>query len=183
MTEIKNSSDITAQNESGNSKQQERFSHTCFPIYDAESKILILGTFPSIKSRETMFYYGHPQNRFWKVLAAVFHEDVPQSQEEKISLLLRNHVALWDVIESCEITGSSDTSIRNVVPNDITKITQHCRIHGIYGNGATTEKLYNRYVRDKTGMEIVRLPSTSPANATFSLERLIEYWSVIRRKL
>lgn len=159
---------------------QERFSHTCYPIYDAECRVLILGTFPSVKSRETMFYYGHPQNRFWKVLPALFGEERPETPEQKTQLLLRNHVALWDVIESCEVTGSSDTSIRNVIPNDITKITKECKLQAIYGNGEMSVKLYNRYLKKKAGMEIIKLPSTSPANASYSLERLIESWSVIR---
>ena len=162
---------------------QERFTHTCYPIFDAECRVLILGTFPSVKSRETMFYYGHPQNRFWKVLPALFGEERPETPEQKKQLLLRNHVALWDVIESCEVTGSSDNSIRNVIPNDITKITKQCTIRAIYGNGEMSVRLYNRYLKDKTGMEIVKLPSTSPANASYSLDRLIECWSVIRDSL
>lgn len=163
-------------------KQQEakRYSHTCYPIYDANCKVLILGTFPSVKSRETMFYYGHPQNRFWKVLAALFDSELPTTPEEKTRLLLENHVALWDVIESCEVIGSSDTSIKNVVVNDITQITNACKIKAIFGNGATSEKLYNRYLKEQVGREMIKLPSTSPANATFTLERLINCWSVIR---
>lgn len=161
-------------------KEPQRFSHTCYPIYDEWCKVLILGTFPSVKSRETAFYYGHPQNRFWKTLAGVFGEEVPTTPEEKTAMLLRNHVALWDVIESCEVTGSSDSSIRNVVPNDIRLILNHCDIHHIYGNGEMSVKLYNRYLKEMAGMEIIRLPSTSPANATYSLDRLIECWSVIK---
>lgn len=162
---------------------QERYTHTCYPIFDEDCRVLILGTFPSVKSRETMFYYGHPQNRFWKVLPALFGEEIPKTPEEKTALLLRNHVALWDVIESCEVTGSSDNSIRNVIPNDVTKITENCKIQAIYGNGEMSVKLYNRYLKEKTGREIVKLPSTSPANASYSLERLIECWSVIRDSL
>ena len=161
-------------------KEPQRFSHTCYPIYDEQCRVLILGTFPSIKSRETAFYYGHPQNRFWKTLAGVFGEEVPQTPEEKTAMLLRNHTALWDVIESCEVTGSSDSSIRNVVPNDIRLILNQCEIKHIYGNGEMSVKLYNRYLKELAGMEITRLPSTSPANATYSLDRLIECWSVIR---
>jgi len=160
-------------------KIPQRFSHTCYPIYDENCRVLLLGTFPSVKSRETVFYYGHPQNRFWKTLAGVFGEEVPKTPEEKTAMLLRNHTALWDVIESCEVTGSSDSSIRNVVPNDIRLILNHCNIRQIYGNGEMSVKLYNRYIKEKTGMEIVRLPSTSPANAAYSLERLIECWKVI----
>lgn len=164
-------------------EEQQRFSHTCYPIYDESCRVLILGTFPSIKSRETMFYYGHPQNRFWKTLAGVFGETVPVTPEEKTAMLLRNHVALWDVIESCEVTGSSDSSIRNVVPNDITLILSACNIQKIYGNGEMSVKLYNRYLKEKAGQEIIKLPSSSPANATYSLDRLVECWSVIKEDL
>lgn len=176
-------SDEKERKEEKEATKQERFSHTCYPIYDRECRALILGTFPSIKSRETAFYYGHPQNRFWKTLAGIFHEEVPTTPEEKKAMLLRNHVALWDVIESCEVTGSSDSSIRNVVPNDITLILNVCPIAHIYGNGEMSCKLYNRYLKERAGMEIMKLPSTSPANATFNLERLIESWSVIREQL
>lgn len=163
-------------------KTQQRFSHTCYPIYDKACTALILGTFPSVKSRETAFYYGHPQNRFWKTLSGVFKEEtVPTTPEEKTAMLLRNHVALWDVIESCEVTGSSDSSIRNVVPNDIRFILDACNIRHIYGNGEMSVKLYNRYLKDLSGLDIIKLPSTSPANATYSLERLIECWSIIRQ--
>lgn len=173
------------QKEVGNQEQEkkQRFSHTCYPIYDKDCKALILGTFPSVKSRETAFYYGHPQNRFWKTLAGIFHEAVPTTPEEKKEMLLRNHVALWDVIESCEITGSSDSSIRNVVPNDITLILNHCSIQNIYGNGEMSVKLYNRYLKQAAGIEITKLPSTSPANANYSLDRLIDSWSIITQNM
>lgn len=164
-------------------ESKQRYSHTCYPIYDADCKALILGTFPSVKSRETAFYYGHPQNRFWKTLAGIFGETVPTTPDEKKTMLLRNHVALWDVIESCEVTGSSDSSIRNVVPNDITLILKSCNIDHIYGNGEMSVKLYNRYLKESAGMEITKLPSTSPANATFSLERLIESWGIIKEQM
>ena len=153
--------------------------HPFPPLYDENSRVLILGSFPSIKSREQMFFYGHPQNRFWKVLAAVFGEGVPESIEEKRAFLLRNGVARWDTIASCDIVGSSDSSIKNVVPNDLTPILDGAKIERIYVNGKTSEKYYNKYIRDKIGREAVCLPSTSPANAAWSVERLVEAWRVI----
>lgn len=153
-------------------KQVHRFQ----PVYNEESEILILGTFPSVKSRENQFYYGHPQNRFWKVMAALTDSPLPESIEEKKTLLLENHIAIWDVIESCDIAGSSDSSIRNVVPADIGKILKQSRVQRIYANGQTAKKLYERYVQPDTGCPIEGLPSTSPANAAFSLERLIQVW-------
>lgn len=150
--------------------------HTFEPVYDDRCSILILGTFPSVKSRENAFYYGHPQNRFWKVLAGLFDEPVPEGIEEKKRLLLNRHIALWDVIRSCDIEGSSDSSIRNVTPNDIGRILSKSPIERIYGNGNTACRLYQKWILNKTGREILGLPSTSPANAAFSLERLLEVW-------
>ena len=150
--------------------------HPIEPVYDKDSKILILGSFPSVKSRETGFYYGHPQNRFWKVLASLFNEDLPHSNEDKKEFLLRNHIAVWDVIGSCEIEGSSDSSIRNAVVNDIDQILQIADIIKICVNGKTAERIYNRYIRSVIGREAVCLPSTSPANAAWSLDRLTEAW-------
>lgn len=150
--------------------------HTISPVYDTNSKILILGTFPSVKSREQQFFYGHKQNRFWKVLAALLECPLPVSIEEKKTMLLSHGVALWDVIASCEITGSSDASIRNVVPNDISKILKQAQIRGIYANGAKAYELYMRYIYPNIKREAVKLPSTSPANAAYSLERLTQEW-------
>lgn len=161
----------------------ERIIHPFPPIYDSNSKILILGTFPSVKSREGEFYYHHPQNRFWKVISGLYGEPLPGSIEEKKQLLLRNRIAVWDVIQSCEITGSSDSSIRNVVPNDISALLKLTGIRNVYANGGTAYRLYQRYIRPVTDREIVQLPSTSPANATCSLEQLIERWSCIRTEL
>ena len=155
---------------------QKHLVHPIPPVYDSASKILILGSFPSVKSREQGFFYGHPQNRFWKILAAVFHEEVPVNVEEKKSFLLRNHVALWDVIASCEITGSSDASIRNAEANDLTEILEAADIRSVFVNGRTAEKLYNRYIEKAAGRECICLPSSSPANAAFSLDRLIPIW-------
>ena len=155
-------------------------SHPIEPIYNEESRILILGSFPSVKSREEMFFYGHLQNRFWRVLAAVFERPVPVTVEEKRELLLSEGVALWDVIASCEITGSSDSSIKNVVPNDPRRILDTAKIGTIFVNGKTAQKYYRRYLRPVTGRDAVCLPSTSPANAAWNLERLTESWKVIR---
>ena len=158
--------------------------HTFLPVYDEESEILILGSFPSVKSREQSFYYGHPQNRFWKVLEILVHE-CKQSQtttmsiEEKRQMLLVHHIALWDVIEECDIAGSSDSSIKNVKINAISEIVRKSKIHTIYTNGATATKLYQRYAEEKVGMKCIQLPSTSPANAAYSLERLCEAWSCV----
>ena len=154
--------------------------HEFPPVYDENSRVLILGSFPSVKSREIQFYYGHPQNRFWKVLAAVFDGPLPESIEEKRAFLKENGIALWDVIEQCDIIGSSDSSIKNVIPTDLNIILKISSIEQIYCNGATSYKLFNKYQAESTGRAAVRLPSTSPANAQWSLERLIEEWKIIR---
>ncbi len=157
--------------------------HPFPPLYDSNSKILILGSFPSVKSREQMFFYGHPQNRFWKVISAITGDDVPVTIEEKRALLLKNRIALWDVIASCDITGSSDSSITNVTPNDLTVILQNSAVNKIFVNGKTAEKYYTRYIRDKLGIDAVCLPSTSPANAQWNIPRLISEWCIIKGDL
>lgn len=154
--------------------------HPIPPLYNEKSKVLILGSFPSVKSREENFFYGHPQNRFWKVLAAVFEEAVPQSVERKREFLYKHGIALWDVIASCEIEGSADSSIRDVVPNDISGILRSSSIHRIFLNGKTTEKYFEKYIRQSVAVEAICLPSTSPANAAWSLKRLTEAWKVIK---
>jgi len=153
--------------------------HTFEPIYNKDSRILILGSFPSVKSRENNFYYGHPQNRFWKVIAGVTGGAVPVSVEEKKELLLNNHIAIWDVIASCSIQGSSDSSIRDVVVNDFTKVLADSKIQIIYVNGNKAYELYHKYAEPVTGMPAVKLPSTSPANAAWSVERLCGEWKQI----
>lgn len=158
-------------------------SHDFEPVFDENSKVLILGTFPSVKSRENQFYYGHPQNRFWKVIAGLTESEVPQTIEEKKKLLLEHGIAIWDVIESCDIIGSSDSSIKNVVPADIERVVANSKIQNIYANGGTAKKLYEKYSQKKTGREIIGLPSTSPANAAYSLERLLEYWQEVKKVL
>ena len=154
--------------------------HEFGPAYDKNSRILILGSFPSVKSREVGFYYGHPKNRFWKLLAALYQEKEPEGIPEKKVFLAKHHIALWDVIESCDITGSSDSSIRNAVVNDIGSILKDSKIQKIYANGKKAEGLYQKYVQPTTGIEIIGLPSTSPANAAFSIERLMQEWKGIK---
>lgn len=153
--------------------------HEFAPVYDENSRVLILGTFPSVKSRETHFYYGHPQNRFWKLLALLCDWPVPATIPEKKEMLLRNGVALWDVIQSCEIAGSSDSSIKNVIPSDLSQVLTGSSITRIYANGKTAQKLYDKYQKPQTRMDIIALPSTSPANAAYSLKRLAESWAQI----
>ena len=150
--------------------------HPFPPLYDKNSEVLILGSFPSVKSRETQFFYGHPQNRFWRVIASIFHETIPVSIDEKKELILRNHLALWDVISECEISGSSDASIKNAKANDIRNLLEDSSIRKIIANGKTAEKLYIRFIEPLTGIKAVVLPSTSPANAAWSLDRLIGTW-------
>jgi len=150
--------------------------HTIKPIVDSTSKILIVGTFPSVKSREANFYYHNPQNRFWKVISSLVDEPVPTSIEAKTEMLLKHNIAVWDVIYSCDITGSSDNSIQNVVPNDIQKLLQETDIKHIYANGSKADDLYMRYCFASTGLATIKLPSTSPANATYTLEQLIDCW-------
>ena len=153
--------------------------HEFEPIYDENSRILILGSFPSVKSREQQFYYGHPQNRFWKVIAGLVGCQTPVTIEEKRKMLLDNGIAVWDVIAQCEIIGSSDSSIKNVIPADLNVILQNTQISKIFANGGTAKKLYERYQKKAYGKEIIGLPSTSPANASYSLERLLESWKCI----
>lgn len=154
--------------------------HPIEPVFDKNSKILILGSFPSVRSREEGFFYGHKQNRFWKVVSAVFEEEVPKTIPQKKVFLLRNHIALWDVIHSCDITGSSDSSIKNVVANDLSIILEHSGIRKIFVNGKTAEKYYIKYSEKDTHIKAICLPSTSPANAAFSVDRLTEAWKMIK---
>ena len=156
--------------------EYQSLKHTFEPVFDAESKILILGSFPSVKSRENNFFYGHPQNRFWKVMANVLEWKVPVTIEEKKEMLLENHVAVWDVIASCSIQGSSDTSIKDVVVNDFSKILEKSKVERIFVNGGKAYELYHKYAEKATGIKAVKLPSTSPANAAWNLEKLTEIW-------
>ena len=150
----------------------EHIIHSIEPVFDAESRVLILGTMPSPKSREV-------QNRFWRVLAAVLGEEVPQSVPEKKAMLLRHRIALWDVLAECEITGASDSSIRNPVANDLSVILNHAPVQAVFTTGATAWKLYTRLQKPHTGIEAVRLPSTSPANCAVKMEALTEAYKAI----
>ncbi len=154
--------------------------HPIPPVFNEYSRILILGSFPSVKSRELGFFYGHPQNRFWRTLAQVFDAELPIAVEEKRQFLLSHGIALWDVIASCEITGSSDASIKNAGPNDLSCILQTGKIERIYTNGATAHRLYCKYQQSLTGKEAICLPSTSPANAAWTQAKLNEAWSIIK---
>lgn len=152
-----------------------RVSHGFGPFYSDDSEILILGSFPSVKSREASFYYAHPQNRFWRVLSVCFDDALPVTTEEKCDFLRRHRLALWDVVDSCDIDGSSDASIRNVTPADIGNLCRISPIRKIILNGKTAEKYYLRYDRD-VAVPAVAAPSTSPANAAFTIEMLSEEW-------
>lgn len=153
--------------------------HSLSPIFDTHSTTLILGSFPSVASRKAGFYYHHPQNRFWKVIAALTQEPIPKTIEEKKNLVLRHHIALWDVIEECSIKGSSDASIQDVKASNISILLEQCPIERIFANGHTAAKLYTKHCEKLTCKPIITLPSTSPANAAFSLKALIEAWHVM----
>ncbi len=159
--------------------EDTRVYHPFAPLYSNGSRVLILGSFPSVKSREQQFFYGHPQNRFWKVISGLYHAPLPASVPEKKALILSHGLALWDTVASCEIAGSSDVSIKEAKPNNLRVILDHCQIQRIYCNGKASWNLYNRMIRPEIRMEAVCLPSTSPANAQWSLDRLLEAWSVI----
>lgn len=160
--------------------EYQHITHPFSPVYDGESKLLILGSLPSVKSRENAFYYGHPQNRFWDVLAALYGAETPNTIDGKTDLLLANQIALWDVVFSCDIRGSSDSSIRNVVPNNLQIVLRNSKVRTIFANGKKAAALYQKYQFADTGIEIITLPSTSPANAVWTFERLCEAWKIIR---
>ncbi|MDR0445053.1 MAG: DNA-deoxyinosine glycosylase [Puniceicoccales bacterium] len=150
--------------------------HPFEPVFDRHSKVLLLGSFPSVKSREYGFYYGHPQNRFWKIMAYLTKTDLmPISVESKKQMLLKNKIALWDVVRSCDIVGSSDSHMTNVLPADMSIVLQHSPIRQIFANGDKAYKLYKKYI----GHDVQRLSSTSPANATYGFERLVKEWEVM----
>lgn len=160
--------------------EREKVLHTIEPVYDKNSKILILGTMPSPKSRETGFYYGHPQNRFWRVMAQLFCCDIPQTNEERAALLKTRHIALWDVLSSCEITGADDGSIKNPVPNDLNRVLAAADIKAVFTTGTKAFALYNRLCKKSTGIDALPLPSTSPANCRFyTFEALTDKYRVI----
>ena len=154
--------------------------HPFGPLYDRNSRVLILGSLPSVASREQNFYYGHPSNRFWKVLAALYEEEIPATVAEKKALLKKHNIALYDVIEECDIKGSSDASITNVIPTDLEEIISNSKIVKIFCNGQLSGKLYKKYLENQTGIETVVLPSTSPANAAYTMDKLLIRWKVVR---
>lgn len=154
--------------------------HTFEPVFDRNSRVLILGTFPSVKSREQGFYYGHPQNRFWRILAGILQEPVPETIKDRKKFLLHHGIAIWDVVASCDITGSSDSSIKNVVPADLTRVLDHAPVQQIFANGGKAYSLYQKYAFPITGKEAIKLPSSSPANAGWQMERLLGAWGQIR---
>lgn len=153
--------------------------HPIPPLFNENSQTLILGSFPSVKSREAEFFYGHPQNRFWTVIAILYGVEKPQTVEEKKKLVLENNLAMWDVIESCEIEGSADSTISSVTANDLSIILDNSKVERIFVNGKTAEKYYKKYTYPKTGIKAICLPSTSPANAAWSIDRLVEAWKII----
>lgn len=159
--------------------ETKRITHAFSPVFDEESKVLILGTMPSPKSRENGFYYSHPRNRFWPVMAKVFGKEVPKTPEEKADFCLQNKIALWDVLSECDIAGASDASIKNAVPNDMSIIFEKAKIKAVFATGSTAAKLYKKHIEPKTGVSATALPSTSPANAKVSFDELFEEYKVI----
>ncbi len=159
--------------------EYEHIVHPFPPLFDENSEILILGSLPSVKSREQMFFYGHPQNRFWPLIAMLLDEPAPRSTEEKKQLVLKHHIALWDTIFSCDIIGSGDSSIRNVVPTDLKPIVRGSKIKRIFCNGQTSWKYYHRFQEKELGIEAAALPSTSPANAAWTMDRLADAWEIL----
>lgn len=156
--------------------------HTLDPIYDKNSKILILGSMPSVKSRELGFYYAHPRNRFWSTLEKIYNEKINNTKEDKINFLIKHNIALFDVLKSCEINSSSDSSIKDTIPNDLTDILNNSNIKIIFTTGKKAYDLYNKYLKDKTGIEAILLPSTSPANSPKGIEKkLLNSYSEIKK--
>lgn len=164
-------------------KELTHIVHTIPPHYDANSRILILGSFPSPKSREAGFFYGHPQNRFWKVMARLFNRPDFRNIEEKRKFLTEKHIAMWDSIYECDIYGASDASIKNAVPTDLGKIIRSSEIHQIFTNGKASGRVFEKYQAKTLDRTSITLPSTSPANAAWSLERLISEWQIVKDTL
>lgn len=161
----------------------ERVTHDFEPIYNQDSRILMLGTMPSPKSREVGFYYGHPRNRYWKVVSDVCGENLPKTKEDKIAFALRNKIAVWDVLAGCEIKGAEDSSIRNPIPNDMNLILRHSDVRAVFTTGTKAAQLYKKYCYPSTGIAAVNLPSTSPANCRMNYEELYEAYAVIKKYL
>ncbi len=155
--------------------------HTFKPIYNDKSKVLILGTMPSPKSRENGFYYSHPQNRFWRVISELYNKKLPRTNNEKIKLLLDCHIALWDVLKSCNINGADDSSIKNPVVNDINGLLEHTNICIVFTTGAKASSLYKKYCSESIKIPSIALPSTSPANCRFyNFDSLKESYKIIK---
>lgn len=161
----------------------EHVVHPFGPLYDSQSKVLILGSLPSLKSREQNFFYGHPQNRYWPLIARLFGQKTPQTVEDKKALVLSHNMAMWDTIYSCDIIGSSDSSIRNAVPTDLSAIINNSCVKHIFCNGNTSGSYYRKYQEPLLGIKAIVLPSTSPANAAWNFDRLFEAWKVILNPL
>ena len=161
---------------------KEKQIHPFMPVYDRNAEILILGTFPSVKSRENKFYYGHPQNRFWKLLARIYQEETPKTIEEKTAFLRKHRIALWDVIRSCEIEGSADHTIEKASANDIPSLINETQIRIIYCNGKKAFELYRKFFKEPVDAEVRCLPSTSPANAAWTMEKLISAWEILKEE-
>lgn len=160
-------------------KEYTHIVHTFEPVFNKQSRVLVLGSLPSVKSREQGFYYGHAQNRFWKVIAALMQKPLPETTGQKKQLLLESRIAVWDVVQECDIIGSSDASIRNVTPTDLKRILDSCDIRAVFANGAAAARLYEKFQKPLTKRDVITLPSTSPANAAWSLERLLDRWSAL----
>lgn len=161
-------------------RNEKGLNHPFEPVIDARSRALVLGSFPSVKSRENAFYYGHPQNRFWHVLAALFAQDVPVTTDEKTAFLLECRIALWDVVSACDIVGSADSALHPLRLNDIASLLRGTRIRRIFANGQKAGRLYRAHLEKATGIPIQILPSTSPANAAWTPEKLTEAWRPLR---
>ena len=164
-------------------KKYTNQTHPIEPVWNGDSRILILGSFPSVKSREMAFFYGHPQNRFWKVIASIYEEELPKTIDEKKAMLLKNKIALWDVLCECDICGAADSSIKNAVPADLNVVLRSAPVKGIFTTGKAAYKFYCKYQLPKTGIEAVCLPSTSPANARMGIEELVREYSAIKKYL
>ena len=164
----------------GQANFRQAVCHPIPPVWDACSRVLILGTMPSPKSREQGFYYAHPQNRFWRVLAALFGEPVPQGMQQRKAFALRHGIAMWDVLASCEICGAADSSIRNPIPNDMISLLEQTEIQAVFTTGATAFRLYQKLCLPQTGLPAIALPSTSPANCRMSFDALCrEYRKIL----
>ena len=163
-------------------RQYEHITHPFEPLFNAEARVLILGSLPSVKSREQNFFYGHPQNRFWKLMAVLFDEPSPQTIEDKRLLILNHNIALWDSIYSCDIIGSSDSSIKNAVPTDLGRIIDNSSVRRVFCNGKASGKYYEKYHEERLGIKAAVLPSTSPANAAWSFDELVTAWKVIKEE-